>query len=280
MAVYIDRLRVGIPIPASRKVYTAWYCRECVPKERNDAGRYVETASLGDVMEVFDAVDGPPVVTSADVAEGTGLSRDSARRKLERLRDRGNVARRRSAGRVLHWPAEWDHPAPAAEEDAERPAHGDGDEFDADDLQGDPSTTLDDTDAESGQERGESASLTPADPADGSDADPTSTADTAGERRSLADVVDAVAAAEGWVENDTDDRLAARKAAARAVLDYAAEHGAVSKTDAVEHVRPEHPVEGQDARTWYRKTIRPVLNEAAEYDQSARAYQLVADVEA
>ncbi|WP_211225983.1 hypothetical protein [Haloplanus natans] len=85
------------------------------------------------------------------------------------------------------------------------------------------------------------------------------------------DIVDAVA--EAW--DDTGDRLAARKAAARAVLDYAREHGTVSKQEAKEKIRPEYPVDGQNARTWYRKNIRPVLNEAAEYDNSARAYRLV-----
>lgn len=85
------------------------------------------------------------------------------------------------------------------------------------------------------------------------------------------DAVDRVA--EQW--DGHPDQIEARKAAARAVLDYAREHGTVSKQDAIEHVRPEYPVEGQNARTWYRKTIRPILNEAAEYDQSARAYRLV-----
>lgn len=72
-------------------------------KERNDSGRYTEKATLEDVLAVFDAVDGPPVVTSADVADGTGISRDSARRKLEQLRDEDRVSKRKSAGRVLYW---------------------------------------------------------------------------------------------------------------------------------------------------------------------------------
>jgi len=89
----------------------------------------------------------------------------------------------------------------------------------------------------------------------------------------LAAVVEEVA--EGW--EDTEERLAARKAAARAVLEYAREHGSISKQQAKEEVYPEYPVEGQNARTWYRKNIRPVLNEAAEYDQSRRAYRLALD---
>jgi len=76
-------------------------------KERDHgSGRYVEKATLEDVLGAFDAVDGPPVVTTADVADATGISRDSARRKLETLRENGRVERRKSAGRVLYWPAD------------------------------------------------------------------------------------------------------------------------------------------------------------------------------
>jgi len=73
-------------------------------KQRDtNSGRYVEKATLDDVLDAVDAVDGPPVVTTADVADATGISRDSARRKLETLRDRGRVEKRKSAGRVLYW---------------------------------------------------------------------------------------------------------------------------------------------------------------------------------
>lgn len=89
----------------------------------------------------------------------------------------------------------------------------------------------------------------------------------------IADAVERVA--EEW--NDTPDRLEARKDAARAVLEYAEEHGTVSKQEAKEEVYPKHAVEGQNARTWYRKNVRPVLNEVAEYDQSARAYRLTVE---
>lgn len=122
--------------------------------------------------------------------------------------------------------------------------------------------------AESGRERAVASTADTADPAGTS-------ADAPPESAQLGDVVERVA--KGW--EDTDDRHAARKAAARAVLEYAVEHGVVSKQDAVENVRPEYPVEDQDARTWYRKTARPALSEAAafEYNKSDRAYQLVDD---
>jgi hypothetical protein len=79
-----------------------------MPKERGETGRFVETVTPEDVLDVFEAVDGPPVVTSADIADATGLSRDSARRKLTSLHDQGRVGRRESAGRVLYWLVGWD----------------------------------------------------------------------------------------------------------------------------------------------------------------------------
>lgn len=114
----------------------------------------------------------------------------------------------------------------------------------------------------------------PSDKPDVADAGQETPQEDAGER-DLSALIDAVA--EEW--EDTDERLEARKAAARAVLDYAREHGGVSQQEAKEEVFPEHPVEGQNARTWYRKNIRPVLNEAAEYDQSERAYKLLDDLD-
>ena len=74
-----------------------------MPKERGDTGQFVETVTLKDVLEVFDTVEGPPVVTSGDVADETSVSRDSARRKLEELQERGDIGSRRTAGRVLYW---------------------------------------------------------------------------------------------------------------------------------------------------------------------------------
>lgn len=71
-------------------------------EERSDAGRFTETVTPDEVLGVFDAVDGP-VVTSGDVAERLGCSRETARRKLRTLEDRGHVASRETAGRVVWW---------------------------------------------------------------------------------------------------------------------------------------------------------------------------------
>jgi hypothetical protein len=78
--------------------------------------------------------------------------------------------------------------------------------------------------------------------------------------------------ADGW--DVTSKKLANRKAAARAVLEYARENGSVSKQEAQDEFLPEHSISGQDARTWYRQTVKPALREVAEYDNSERAYVL------
>jgi len=102
-----------------------------MPREHGDDGTYVETVPLGRVLEVFDAVDGP-VILSADVADELECSRETARRKLQQLHDRGDLGRRKVSRRVLYWRAEG------------------SDTFDTADLQGDPETTLADESGEDG----------------------------------------------------------------------------------------------------------------------------------
>ena len=71
-------------------------------RERGDTGRYTETVTLDDVLNVFEAVKGP-VVTSGDVAETLDCSRETARRKLRTLEEQSHVASRKTAGRVVWW---------------------------------------------------------------------------------------------------------------------------------------------------------------------------------
>jgi len=99
-----------------------------MPREHGKDGTYVETVKLEDVLDVFDTVDGP-VILSADVADALECSRETARRKLQQLHDRGDLEKRKVSRRVVYWRAEREG-------------------FDAGGLQGDPETTLDDTDAE------------------------------------------------------------------------------------------------------------------------------------
>lgn len=73
--------------------------------DREDTGRYAETVSIDDVFGVFEAIEGP-VVVSGDVAEALDCSRETARRKLRTLEAQGRVASRKAAGRVLWWTAD------------------------------------------------------------------------------------------------------------------------------------------------------------------------------
>ena len=221
-------------------------------RDRNERGRYNDRIDPDTVIDVFAARDDAArPVTATDVVEELGIARRTAHNKLNALVERGTLDTRKIGARGRVW---W------------IPEREDVDTFDAEDLRGDATTTLADESVDTGARADavDDATDGPADPpADAHGADATAEEDAL-------DAVDRVA--ESW--EGTDDQLEARKAAARAVLDYAREHGTVSKQEAKENIRPEYPVEGQNARTWYRKTIRPVLNEAAEYDQSARAYRL------
>jgi len=83
--------------------------------DRSDAGRYTEVVTPEDVLGVFEAVEGP-VVTSGDVAEALGCSRETARRKLRNLEEQGRLASRKTAGRVVWWPIR-DHEASGIDPD-------------------------------------------------------------------------------------------------------------------------------------------------------------------
>ncbi|MFB6187042.1 MAG: hypothetical protein ABEI86_09285, partial [Halobacteriaceae archaeon] len=71
-------------------------------RERDDRGRYTETITLADVLDVFKTVEGP-VVTSSDVAEVLDCSQETARRKLQSLENRGQVTSRKTAGVIVWW---------------------------------------------------------------------------------------------------------------------------------------------------------------------------------
>jgi hypothetical protein len=87
-----------------------------MPREHGESGEFVETTTLDDVLNVLDAVEGP-VVLSADVADHLGVSRETARRKLNALHDREELARRKVARRVVYWRPE----EPDAEAEASAP---------------------------------------------------------------------------------------------------------------------------------------------------------------
>ncbi len=91
-----------------------------MPREHGEDGAFIETIGLDDVREVFDAVGGP-VILSADVADALGCSRETARRKLKELYDRGDLDRRKVSRRVIYWEPEEEgrrEPTDAARADA------------------------------------------------------------------------------------------------------------------------------------------------------------------
>jgi hypothetical protein len=93
-----------------------------------------------------------------------------------------------------------------------------------------------------------------------------------------ADLVAAVnRVADDW--DDTDTRLKARKEAALASLEYAKEHGTMSKREAIEQIEPDYPIDDQTANTWFRQNVCTVLHEAGEYIESEQVYRITADPE-
>lgn len=239
---------------------------------RNQKGRFTEKASLEDVLAVFHAIEGPPVVTSADVADETGISRESARQKLERLRDRDEVDRRETAGQVvLYWTVD------TAGARTEQPLFADpGPENDI--AASDLSEPADDAGERSKPADGDSmAGVEEGSPGahPGGDAPRTGLQDAGPVGSDVDAVVEAVSAA-SW--DDAPDRLDARKAAAKAVLQHALDTGDyIGKSDAVGRFREDYPVPDQKPETWWRNNARDVLQEVGEYSRGHGGYRVDAD---
>ena len=70
--------------------------------EQGDGGRWQARVMLDQVLDVFEHVEGPAVITSNDVTAALDCSGDTARRKLRTLQDQGRVASR-EAGRTTLW---------------------------------------------------------------------------------------------------------------------------------------------------------------------------------
>jgi len=69
---------------------------------RDDSGRYSSEVTVEDVLGVFETVDGP-TITTTDVVNALGCSREVARNRLSELTERGLVERRKSGQIVLWW---------------------------------------------------------------------------------------------------------------------------------------------------------------------------------
>jgi hypothetical protein len=101
-----------------------------MPRKRGDGGVFVEDTSHDDVLAVFGHVEGP-VVTSGDVADALGCTRETARRKLDELYEQGRLGKRKTAGRVVYWKLAAANPDPVNPNDpffADFPTFATGDE--------------------------------------------------------------------------------------------------------------------------------------------------------
>ena len=100
-------------------------------RERDDRGQYVETVGPEDVLDVFDAVDGP-AITSSDVAEYLECTTEAARQKLQRLVEDGTLDRRKTGRTVIYWRAERPTHTPADTPPRTPAEESIGDDVDAD----------------------------------------------------------------------------------------------------------------------------------------------------
>lgn len=69
---------------------------------RDEDGQFAAEVDQDDVLDVFDAVDGP-VVTTTDVADVLGITTESARGKLNDLVRDGDLRRRKTGRTVVYW---------------------------------------------------------------------------------------------------------------------------------------------------------------------------------
>lgn len=76
--------------------------KDDVTRTRDDSGRYTSEVTDEDVLGVFESVEGP-TITTTDVVNALGCSREVARQRLNSLAERGLVKRRKSGQVVLWW---------------------------------------------------------------------------------------------------------------------------------------------------------------------------------
>ncbi|WP_317652239.1 hypothetical protein [Halorubrum distributum] len=220
-----------------------------MPREHGDDGTYVETVPLGRVLEVFDTVEGP-VILSADVADELECSRETARRKLQQLHDRGDLARRKVSRRVIYWRAEG------------------SDTFDAQGLRGDPETTLAD---ESGESDARAAAG-----GDGTDgpADPPADAHGA-ESEHTTGVIDLGALS---FDRDLTD---ARRSHLEAWIRHATGAGSVSKSDFEDwwtEVRADET--GYNARSFWEAFAKAAMKQSDQFTKpNNRTYRYTGEVD-
>lgn len=71
-------------------------------RTRNENGQFADAVDTGDVLSVFDAVEGP-VVTSTDVGDVLGITTEAARQRLNELVSGGRLRRRKTGRTIVYW---------------------------------------------------------------------------------------------------------------------------------------------------------------------------------
>lgn len=71
-------------------------------QQRDDSGQYGKKVTDQDVLKVFDYAD-EPVLTAAEVADELPLSQSAMNTRLNRMREDGLVARKKTGARAVVW---------------------------------------------------------------------------------------------------------------------------------------------------------------------------------
>lgn len=213
-------------------------------RDRNESGQYADGIDPETVLDVVDArEDLARPITAGDVVDELGIARRTAHNKLGALVERDVLETRKIGARGRVW---W-RPILADSGDTHPPRDG-----------------RESVETRPRDERDQSAA-----PA----ADEPSTTDAAGE---AGDVIDAAVdkAAESW--EDAEARLAARKNAARAVLEGLRERP-MSRGEMVERYYDDYDISGQSEDTWYRKNLAECenapLKAVASYNSGTRKWE-------
>lgn len=78
-------------------------------RPRDASGKFTEKVSEQDILKIFDAT-GEPFLTTSEVAAELPVSKDAVYRRLERMREKGFVEKKKTGARAVGW---WATVAPA-----------------------------------------------------------------------------------------------------------------------------------------------------------------------
>lgn len=89
---------------------------------RSEGGRFGEKVTEQDILKVFDTAE-DPFLTTAEIAEELPVSSDAVYRRLEQMREKGTIDKKKTGARSAGW---WATVAPRlAPEVADRAASAD-----------------------------------------------------------------------------------------------------------------------------------------------------------